>query len=81
MGKCPHCKFEISELNLENVTIGDSWKGVSYVCPHCSCVVGAGIDPVALRTETVSQTSESVAKALVPIQEALRLIFQELRKR
>ncbi|WP_158218825.1 hypothetical protein [Roseateles aquatilis] len=30
-----------------------TWNAVTYCCPSCSTVLGAGIDPVALKTDEV----------------------------
>ncbi len=84
MGTCPKCGEHVLSARLEPITIDGgvgktSWKGVSYLCPSCSCVLSVGIDPVALRSETVSQISASLG----PISQALSSILvqiQELRK-
>jgi hypothetical protein len=43
---------------------GTDRKAVSYSCPACNAVLGVEIDPIALRTEIVSQTVDGVVRAL-----------------
>ena len=59
MGNCPKCKMFVQAVNMEAITINASpqtWKGVSFVCPSCSSVLGVGFDPAAL--------AQAVAEAL-----------------
>jgi hypothetical protein len=62
MGTCPKCENLVSTARLEAVTIdgggGNCWRGVSYVCPSCSCVLGIGIDPVALKAELLDDLKD-----------------------
>jgi hypothetical protein len=63
-GKCPKCENAVTSVSLEPVDVTQAftqkWHGVSFLCPHCQTVLGVGIDPVALKTETV----KGVVKAL-----------------
>lgn len=65
-GKCPGCGKVPQRIDLENIDVGvllgSQYAGVSYVCPNPSCrtILGVGIDPVALKSDTVDQ----VVKAL-----------------
>jgi hypothetical protein len=62
-GLCPKCEGIITQVNLARVSVmaqGNTWVGVSYQCPSCNCVLSVGIDPVALKTDTV----EEILKAL-----------------
>lgn len=59
-GKCPKCeKVPAFGVKMEGVDIKGpdrrSWHGVMYVCPNLSCqaILGVGIDPVALKTDTI----------------------------
>lgn len=60
-GKCPGCSqvptfgITVQPLNVRTVT-GNTWNGVIYVCPNTKCqsILGAGIDPVSLKTDTIN---------------------------
>lgn len=57
-GKCPSCTKTVHELTIDSVpaSVGyghPKWNAVTYCCPHCKVVLGAGIDPVALKTDTI----------------------------
>lgn len=59
-GKCPACgKVPAFGIKMQGVDIkgpdGRDWHGVMYVCPNLQCqtILGAGIDPVALKTDTI----------------------------
>lgn len=60
-GKCPKCGNVPSfGVNLQTVDVrggaGVVWHGVMYVCPNpqCQTILGVGMDPVALKTDTVN---------------------------
>jgi phage FluMu protein Com len=57
-GKCPKCERIVTHLELETPKIKqgsqDVFVGVTYLCPRCKTILGAGIDPVALKADTVS---------------------------
>jgi hypothetical protein len=60
-GKCPGCgNVPAFGVNLQAVDIRSSsrsqWHGVLYVCPNLQCqtILGVGIDPVALKTDTIN---------------------------
>jgi hypothetical protein len=54
MAICPKCSAAVLSVNLEGLPVnakGGNWNGVSYSCPSCGCVLGVGIDPVALKND------------------------------
>ena len=60
-GKCPGCgNVPAFGVNMQGVDIkgqdGRSWLGVMYVCPNLTCqtILGVGIDPIALKTDTIN---------------------------
>lgn len=59
MGECPHCEKVLTYVNFGEIRIGapltDGWRGISYVCPYCGSLLGIGVDPVALKSDTVSE--------------------------
>lgn len=64
-GKCPKCEKRINHVSMDSIDIGtlhSTWKGLSYVCPHCHSVLGVQIDPVALKNDCVSEIIEFLEK-------------------
>jgi hypothetical protein len=60
-GLCPKCGTTVSSAILETITIkghrraSPTYRGVSYLCPFCGCVLSVGVDPNALRSEIAAQ--------------------------
>jgi hypothetical protein len=56
-GTCPGCKSVVSEVRGNAVKIRVSrteiYKGVSYSCNACGCVLSVEMDPIALRSEVL----------------------------
>jgi ssDNA-binding Zn-finger/Zn-ribbon topoisomerase 1 len=50
-GKCPKCEKTLAHVQIESVTLKQgmtaSYMGVSYQCPYCRTLLGAGPDFVA----------------------------------
>jgi transposase-like protein len=66
-GSCPYCKRIIASVRLEAITADagpQSYHAVSYLCPHCSCVLSVEIDPTAQKNDTVSEIVEQVVQRL-----------------
>lgn len=67
-GKCPSCNTLVSTLRGDGVDVsfmnGRSFKAVTYCCPFCNVVLGCQIDPIALKTDTVSEIVQQVLQAL-----------------
>lgn len=64
-GTCPGCGSIVPHADLERIAINDppkTWKGVSYLCPNCRTVLGIGIDPLALKEDTVRAVARQVRK-------------------
>jgi hypothetical protein len=65
---CPACKKSVSEFNYSGVNLapmqygGAKWKGIAISCPLCSAVVGAQIDPIAIKTDIVSEVLRALGK-------------------
>lgn len=65
MAQCLKCTNPLSSVNLENIRIKarpHDWSGVAYVCPVCETVLGIGIDPVSLKTDTVQEILDHLRK-------------------
>ena len=83
MSKCPKCEKLVSSVTLNDVTIG-TWRGVSYSCPFCFSVLSIAIDPVALKSDTISGVSDeltAVHQKLDAIQSQVLRIAQHLAQR
>lgn len=68
-GKCPKCEKTIVRVGVDGVTADAGpgrvkWEGLAYTCPHCQTILSVGIDPVALKTDTVNETVAQIAKLL-----------------
>ena len=62
-GKCPKCEKFVSKAKVEYLEItgvGKTYNGISIVCPFCTTILGADIDPIALKTDII----QGVLKAL-----------------
>jgi hypothetical protein len=80
MGKCPKCGTLITEVGAEEVSVGGRWHGVQYLCPGCLTVLGISVDPVSLKTDTVSEISAHIDEALAPILSVLQQIAARLNR-
>lgn len=59
-GKCPSCDRMMASLYIQPVDLKvpfstSTYKGVSYQCPSCRTVVGAGVDFQAQTNEIVTR--------------------------
>jgi len=68
MAKCPKCEKMISQVRLSDVAVLGrgpiNWHGISYDCPFCQTSLSVSIDPVALKTDVVSEVTRAVKKLL-----------------
>jgi len=68
-GKCPKCEQVITRVGVTGVTADAGfdrvkWNGLAYTCSHCQTILSVGIDPVALKADTVSETVAQLKKLL-----------------
>lgn len=65
-GKCPSCTKTMHEIKMQTVTLrinfSDQYSGVSYQCPHCSAVLGAGPDFLLLQKDIARAVKAEMAK-------------------
>lgn len=64
-GKCPKCEARLKEVNVEYVDVigaGANYKGVSYVCPHCSAVLSVAIDPLFVKNQIVVDVLKALGR-------------------
>jgi hypothetical protein len=65
MAKCPKCEALITHVNLTNVSIKGkptTWNGLAYCCPSCGSVLSVAIDPIALKSDIVSEVVDELRK-------------------
>ncbi len=65
LSKCPKCEKAFTYANVKAIDAKDgrlSWKAVSYNCPFCQTSLSVGIDPIAIKTETVSEIIKALGK-------------------
>jgi hypothetical protein len=59
MAQCPKCFSAIDKVKIEGVTGrvigGSAYNAITYSCPFCFVILSVGIDPVALKTDTVNE--------------------------
>lgn len=67
-GTCPSCKQLITNLRGGGADVtfpqGNAFKTITLNCPFCNAILGAQIDPIALRTDIVNMTADRVIRAL-----------------
>ncbi|MCU1226361.1 MAG: hypothetical protein JWQ42_4454 [Edaphobacter sp.] len=65
-GTCPKCNASVMSVNLKEIKVnagnGTGWIGVSYQCALCNTVLSVGIDPVALKTDTIKGVLKGLGK-------------------
>ncbi len=58
LSKCPGCKKTITNVRYEAIDVNEgftpAYHGVSFFCPSCHCVLGVGLDPIALKADIVN---------------------------
>ena len=63
---CPSCKQHVSTAIANEMLLmvpgGKTWNGLSYVCPHCQTILGVQMDPIAVKTDTVSGVVAALRK-------------------
>jgi len=67
MATCPKCEDPVTVLSIHPMTamaVGTTFKAVCYVCPSCDAVLGAGLDPIALKMDVVLEVLEGLRKGL-----------------
>lgn len=67
MGKCPKCEKPVLKANTASIEMSGgfsqpSYRGIKYMCPLCSTVLGVGIDPIALKEDTISGLLKALGK-------------------
>lgn len=64
ISKCPKCEKTILSLSVNgldgSVFMGTKWKCITLCCPYCSSVLGAQIDPIAIKSDTVSELFDAL---------------------
>lgn len=59
MTKCLKCGAVLNQIHIEPLEMidgaGQGWNGVTYNCPYCYHAISAGIDPVSLKNDIVTE--------------------------
>jgi hypothetical protein len=67
-GKCPKCDQVMPSITAQGVSakvaFGNTVHVISYQCPHCHSVLGVEIDPIALKSDIVSEVTDGILKML-----------------
>lgn len=65
-GKCPHCERTVASAEVETMTIKAgaqaSYKGVTYLCPHCRSVLGVSMDQIALNEDLKTRLMKAMGR-------------------
>ena len=56
MAKCPKCEKTCSTIKLQEIDASSglgatTWRGVYYCCPWCQTILGASLDPIAMKND------------------------------
>ena len=64
-GKCSNTRLPENDCSVVqaekiDVMVGFNlvWVGLSLLCPYCKTVLGASIDPIALKTDIVKEITK-----------------------
>jgi len=69
-GTCPKCGKEITRALVKAIPVSTSiiagieYRGVSYMCPSCRCVLGISMDPIAEQAELLSKIKKMISDIL-----------------
>jgi hypothetical protein len=64
-GTCPKYGKVLRHVKVEQIDIlnfSQSWKGASFVCPHCNVVLSVGLDPVQLNADLVDEILKKLGR-------------------
>lgn len=65
-GKCPKCEKVMPTLAIQAmpIPVGEkkALRGVAYQCPHCQTVLSVGIDPLAIKADTLKAVKRMLGK-------------------
>lgn len=56
-GKCPKCDNIVTYLKGHPTDIragGSAYNGVQYQCPYCTAILGAEVDPLAIKSDILN---------------------------
>ena len=63
--KCPKCDNAIVAVNLEQIDanlITRTYRAVAYTCQRCHAVLSVGLDPIALKSDVVTEVVDALRK-------------------
>ena len=66
IAKCPKCDTTIQSFSIVGVSgsafMAQQWKCIALCCPHCQATLGAQIDPIAIKTDILSELVDLLRK-------------------
>jgi phage FluMu protein Com len=66
--KCPKCEKVVFHTMSEDVPMHagftPAWSGLSHACPHCRTILSVEVNPMMVRSGTVSELLEALRKSL-----------------
>jgi hypothetical protein len=70
MATCPRCNKSIPHVILQEINasqlFAQTWRAISYCCPLCDVILSVGIDPIALKADTVAEILEVLGRDRLP---------------
>ncbi len=68
-GRCPKCgqfvyRLIYHSVDASSLTSPVTWRAITLQCPHCYTVLGAQLDPIAIKSDTVRETAAEVKRQL-----------------
>lgn len=58
ISRCPRCDKPITPVSIQAVEgtapVGTRFRCIALDCPHCGAVLGAQLDPLAIRNDIVN---------------------------
>lgn len=65
LGKCPFCEKNISKLKLNTGVSGNfnvNVNVITHCCPSCSKILSAEVDPLAIKSDTVTELKRAIGR-------------------
>lgn len=57
---CPSCKKSLTSVNFAPIQskqpfAGNVLRAIAHTCPHCSAILGVEVDPIAVKSDIVTE--------------------------
>lgn len=86
VGKCPGCGNVLRNLHHEEADSKESLgatrvlRAITFSCPSCKTVVGAQVDPIAVKADGRQETVGQVAEMIGGLERKLDWLIQSLSR-